>query len=263
MKKLLVILLAVLCLVSCAETYTESPETPEKVNAPRVYSFETSYVYYDSKDPIAPSINLNVAESRYSFTYSGFSSFMPVGEFEIKDGKLILWADDTKTDAYVFDITDEGYAFDAEESVVIPTYKVRGDSEERYSPVPDGALFQRKKMGEGQHNVEVYYGSVTRREAGSAIFDMTYKDTMAIAGIIEGKEWREGVTDCIRDCIINISGLQLQYHSDCGTLIRIDASPISSVKPDVYSLTLEEKAKEELNEILGKYIPLGSDIVED
>lgn len=260
MKKLLVLFLAIFCLASCAETYTEAPaETP----TPRFYSFETSYVYEDSKAPIPPTVSLNLAESRYSFTYSGFSSFVPMGEFEIKDGRLYLWADDTKTDAYVFDITDEGYVFDAQSSVAIPTYKVMGDSEERYSPVPDGALFQRKNMGEGQHNVEVYYGTVTRREAGSAVFDMPYKDTMAIAGIIEGKEWSEGVTDCVRDCIINISGLQLQYHSDCGTLIRIDASPISSVKPDVYSLTLEEKEKEELNEILGKYIPLGSDIVEE
>ena len=89
MKKIFVLLLSALMLVSCSKAPDTKPDvTPEKVETPeeqpreesetvglpelgKIITFDVAYTYEDTRDPIKPCINLNLAEKRFSFTYSG------------------------------------------------------------------------------------------------------------------------------------------------------------------------------------------------
>lgn len=54
--------------------------------------------------------------------------------------------------------------------------------------------------------------------------------------------------NCLMDCNLNVDGVEMQYHSDCGNLVRWDNGKC---------ITLTEEEKIQLNEVLGKYITLG------
>ena len=260
MKRIICLFVLLLCLTSCSEKPDLTEKEPVKEKEPTVFTFDTSYVYRGSSDPIMPRISLDIVNNRYSFSYSGFSSFLPMGLFEIIDEKLYLWADADKTEAYVFDVTDEGYVFKAEDSVAIPTYRVSGYSDERYTPVPDGALFE-PAAEEGESPVALTKGWVQRR-GELVLHDFSDVDLKAVADIIEGKEWTEGLPDCAYDCQLNVSGLFMGYHSDCGTLNMVEPSYVSREEPCGKSLTLSDDEKLRLNDVLKKYITLGSDVVE-
>ena len=114
-------------------------QLPVTASTYRVYRFD------DSVDFVAPSIMLYVHSNMFSFSYSAFSSYWPVGTYEIKNDELILSTSDGMN-TYVFDIEEEGYAFNEKKSSAIPKYRYSAGGEAE-TPVPDGALFRYAQDG--------------------------------------------------------------------------------------------------------------------
>ena len=100
-----------------------------------------SYIYHYSPDPLTPSITLCDEDKTFSFMYSGFSSYLCHGEYEITSEGLTLNTDDGKF-TYFFEAVDGGWRFVAGKSSVIPSYRYSGDATELQCPVPDGAVFE-------------------------------------------------------------------------------------------------------------------------
>lgn len=105
---------------------------------------EQLYIYKDSVDPLAPQFTLFPRTKQFQFSFSAFSSYLPVGTYELTDGTLTLRTDDGKN-VYVFKAQGNDFVFDAAQSSSIPQYKYSGDAQEAQSPVPDGAVFQRSQ----------------------------------------------------------------------------------------------------------------------
>lgn len=103
---------------------------------------EQIYICKDSVDPMEPRFSLSPHTNRFQFTLSAYSSYFPVGTYELTDGTLTLRTDDGKK-VYVFHQSEDGFVFDAARSSSIPQYKYSGNSNETQSPVPDGAVFTR------------------------------------------------------------------------------------------------------------------------
>lgn len=101
---------------------------------------EQLYIYKDSVDPMAPRFSLSPSTNQFQFSYSAFSSYFPVGTYELTADTLTLRTDDGEN-VYVFHAQENGFVFDAAESSKIPQYKYSGNSKETQSPVPDGAVF--------------------------------------------------------------------------------------------------------------------------
>ncbi len=119
-----------------------NPFEKEEALMPLSNNLQHIYVYRDSPEPefMPPSITLDADSKRFHFTYSALSSYIPTGYYEIKDEELILTTTDREY-VYVFDVTDEGYAFNEKKSSKIPKYRYEADGVPE-SPVPDGALFR-------------------------------------------------------------------------------------------------------------------------
>ncbi len=99
------------------------------------------YVYNESPEPItAPSLTLNYTDNTFHFSWSLFSSYLAMGDFEYERDSVICTTEDGKN-TYVFHKTDYGYVFDGKRSSAIPSYKYSGDTETAECPVPDGAKF--------------------------------------------------------------------------------------------------------------------------
>jgi hypothetical protein len=67
----------------------------------------------DDEIPILPHINL--ADEKFTFSYDMLSSYLPVGNYEINEDRLILITDDNKY-KYVFKIADRSLFFIESES---------------------------------------------------------------------------------------------------------------------------------------------------
>lgn len=126
-------------------------DTLAGVDIPVTKSVYRTYRFADSVDFVQPAITLNVHSNMFSFSYSAFSSYWPTGTYEIKGDELILSTSDGQF-TYVFDIEEEGYAFNEKKSSVIPKYRYSADGEAE-SPVPDGALFRYSEDG-GEYRTE-------------------------------------------------------------------------------------------------------------
>ncbi len=131
------------------------------------YASETKYVFSDSIDPIKPSIILCHNDGTFQFNYSGFSSYIAIGRYEYEGKNLILRTNDGQN-TYVFKVNAQNtLVFDASKSSKIPEYRYSGDSNETYSPVPDGAVFAQTSAEAKNQNpyfnatvLEVYENSV-------------------------------------------------------------------------------------------------------
>lgn len=100
----------------------------------------TTYTFADSVDFMKPKITLSQDTNTFQFTFSVFSSYLPVGTYDLTDDTLTLRTADGEN-VYVFHAQENGFAFDAAQSSPIPQYKYSGASKETQSPVPDGARF--------------------------------------------------------------------------------------------------------------------------
>ena len=96
-----------------------------------------SYIYRQSPDPMTPSITL-CDDKTFSFMYSGFSSYLCYGEYEITSEGLTL----NTSDGNFFEAVDGGWRFVAGKSSLIPSYRYSADATESQCPVPDGAIFE-------------------------------------------------------------------------------------------------------------------------
>ena len=97
------------------------------------------YKFYDSIDIIEPEITL-YGNGEFQFIYSGLSSYIGWGSYILTEDTLTLPTSDGMY-VYVFDVTSEGFRFDAERSSELQKFRYHPD-EEAQTPVPDGALFE-------------------------------------------------------------------------------------------------------------------------
>ncbi len=98
------------------------------------------FTYHDSIDFTEPNITL-YGNGEFQFIFSGLSSYIAWGSYILTEDTLTLPTSDGMY-VYVFDVTDEGFRFDAERSSEIPEYRYSADSYDTECPVPDGALFE-------------------------------------------------------------------------------------------------------------------------
>lgn len=96
------------------------------------------YVYYGSEEHVKPSLLLK-ENGEAIFNISSYSSFMPVGTYNIADGVLTLVTYDGLK-AYTFNVTEKGFEFDAHNSSSLPTYN-NPSSTGKYNPVLNKAVF--------------------------------------------------------------------------------------------------------------------------
>lgn len=92
--------------------------------------------------------------------------------------------------------------------------------------------------------------------------ELSEEDTSTLTQIINNGNWSEGTAECLNDCAINLNGILIYYHSDCGTFNRLDLANMqyqSSQEQEVSGkgLTLTNENKEIVNKLLKKYINLG------
>lgn len=87
-------------------------------------------VYRDSEEKIMKPSFVLQENGTFSMTFSAVSSYIGVGKYELTDETLSLYTDDGDFE-YHFDVTEEGFAFDAEKSSDMTWF----------AQIPDGALF--------------------------------------------------------------------------------------------------------------------------
>lgn len=159
-------------------------------DAGRTYAAQANvmrYICKDTVDFIAPSVTLYPDSHKFMFTYSGFSSNIPMGTYEMTEEKLTLNVSGSD-DVYVFKVNGNNLYFDAENSVEIPKYKYSQNSQPQY-PFEDGANFSRvfdlqhsydliKEVGEGDVDGD---GKIERLQIGpgptSGIYTFTVTAT--------------------------------------------------------------------------------------
>ena len=99
------------------------------------------YVCMETVDFMSPTVSLYPYLKKFMFSFSGFSSNIPMGRYEITEEKLTLY-DENSDDVYVFKVNGNNIYFDAENSAEIPKYKYSQNSQPQY-PFEDGARFGR------------------------------------------------------------------------------------------------------------------------
>lgn len=110
----------------------------EKYFSKEFKDYAGKYVYYGSEEHVKPSLLLK-ENGEAIFNISSYSSFMPIGTYNIADGVLTLVTHDGLK-AYTFNVTEKGFEFDAHNSSSLPTYN-NPSSTGKYNPVPNKAVF--------------------------------------------------------------------------------------------------------------------------
>ncbi|MBO5195609.1 MAG: hypothetical protein J6C03_00765 [Clostridia bacterium] len=159
-------------------------------DAGRTYAAQANvmrYICKDTVDFVAPSVTLYPDSHKFMFTYSGFSSNIPIGTYELTEEKLTLNVSGSD-DVYVFKVNGNNLYFDAESSADLPKYKYSKESEPQH-PFEDGANFSRvfdlqhsydliKEVGEGDIDGD---GKIERLQIGpgptSGIYTFTVTAT--------------------------------------------------------------------------------------
>ena len=117
-----------------------------------------------------------------------------------------------------------------------------------------------------KHTLEVTENSVG--EIGREIFNLsveiTEEDANTLSEIINGGTWKEELTDCESDCVINLKGHWAHYNSESGILNKYNVKDLSVYSSKVQeatgkSLVLSDEDRATVNSILEKYITLGID----
>lgn len=144
-----IIVVAITLCIATAVCFLTNPKDEEKEDFVRpLQNYPVTeiggydiYKYFESIDPIKPSLLLYDNPKTFTFSWSGFSSYIAVGKYELDENTLTLKTDDGMY-TYVFDVVDDTYVFDASRSSTIPSYKYSADALKAECPVPDGAVFQ-------------------------------------------------------------------------------------------------------------------------
>ncbi len=97
----------------------------------------------------------------------------------------------------------------------------------------------------------------------SQAVDISAEDATSLTEIIKSGNWIRDNSKCEHDCVMTLSGYSVHYHSECGTLEKINLSEVStysSKEPSTNSmLILDEQTKDKVNTILEKYIDLDNE----
>lgn len=160
------------------------------------------YVYYGSREIVKPTLVLK-SDGTFVFNYSSYSSYIAVGKYTQEENILTLVTDDGQN-TYTFDVTEDGFSFDAFNSSDIPYYKVSRDSDETYCPVPDNAVFIDKQIvgtnsyfdatvlevGEGNVLVEPMKGEPLSNSTSMLWVSTKVGSTVSVPYLREGDEIR-------------------------------------------------------------------------
>ena len=87
-----------------------------------------TYEFQQTTDPLNPFVSLK-ENNEFVFVYSSFSSYLPVGTYEINEDNLILNTSDEKY-KYIFKIKNDTLVFSKEKSSSLPIGQIK-----------DGAVF--------------------------------------------------------------------------------------------------------------------------
>lgn len=140
----IIVVALVLCMAVAVGFMTVPPENEKSQNNTVQEDTVQEYVYYGSRETIKPTLILK-GNGTFTFNYSSYSSYIAVGKYTQEENILTLVTDDGQN-MYTFDVTEDGFSFDAFNSSDIPYYKVSQDSNETYCPVPDNAVFVDKQI---------------------------------------------------------------------------------------------------------------------
>ncbi len=103
------------------------------------------FTYPESNEPMAPALNLFLADQSFDFCYSTYSSYLAYGHYERVGDDLILKTKDG-LNTYTFKIQGQTLVFDAARSSKLPEYKDSNNVPQ--PPLPDGAVFETGMEGE-------------------------------------------------------------------------------------------------------------------
>ena len=108
-----------------------------------------TYYFNGSPDTIKPNLLIDYVSNTFIFNFSGFSSYVPMGNvYETNTGYRLDTQDGQNS--YFFNFKGENLVFDAKHSSALPKYKYSADSE-AVSPVPDGAVFEKENSENVKH----------------------------------------------------------------------------------------------------------------
>ena len=123
---------------------------------------------------------------------------------------------------------------------------------------------EQKDKAANTHTLEVTENSVGEigRETYNFPVEISEEDANTLSEIINGSTWKEELTECENDCVINLKGYLTYYNSENGILNQYDLKDMSvySSKEQEFngkSLVLSEEDRASINTILEKYITLG------
>ncbi len=97
---------------------------------------------------------------------------------------------------------------------------------------------------------EVYGQGITLSDRTQENFVIINEDDADVIRdlFMDESRYVQTAPNCLMDCFLNVDGVEIQYHSDCGNLMRFDNG---------MSMKLTEDEKKQVNEIFGKYLSLG------
>lgn len=124
-------------------TFTlETPVPFSEENISKFYNFNDALQlkFMNSPDPVVPCIRINRIDGMYMFTYSGFSSHVSIGEFDLFIDRLVL-RELGNDNVYIFKRGDNGFEFVKDASSMLPKYSYSAGADPQ-EPVPDGAVFK-------------------------------------------------------------------------------------------------------------------------
>ena len=128
-----------------------------------------------------------------------------------------------------------------------------------------------EKMGEARGQAVILDGTEEQENGAAAVYAqvsaarvqdtaekqavLSPEDADRVAKLLEKEGWNEaGTADCLNDCVLTVNGASIYYHSGCGTF---------NDEVGQRSLTLAKEERDAFNAILGKYIILGFDLMEE
>jgi len=96
----------------------------------------------------------------------------------------------------------------------------------------------------------VYGQGVTLSYRGEESFNiLSEEDASFIRNLfLDDSRYVQTAPNCLMDCFLNLDGIEIQYHTDCGNLMRMDNGTC---------MKLTEEEKSQVNELFGKYLGLG------
>lgn len=133
-------------------------------------------------------------------------------------------------------------------------------AQERGVPLP-----AREPESEGSANTlvaEEYTVAEVGRGTLKTAVALSEEDAEFLMQIMEDGSWNEaGTADCANNCVLQLKGRLVYYHSDCGTFNEFDLSglsPLSSQAPagGGRCLSLTPEARAAVNAVLEQYITL-------